>query len=71
LLAELPPGQAKKDITTGQARRMLASVWPRDIAGKTCRRIAAEELSELVAVDAKIKKLSAELKALVLPAARR
>ncbi len=66
LLAELLPGQAKRDITTGQAKRMLASVRPRDIAGKTRRRIAAEELAELIAVEAKIKKATAELKAMVL-----
>jgi transposase len=66
LLAELLPGQAKRDITAGQAKRMLASVRPRDIAGKTRRRIAAEELAELVAVEAKIKKATAELKAMVL-----
>jgi transposase len=65
LLAELLPGQAKKDITTGQAKRMLASVRPRDIAGKTRRRIAAEELAELVAVEARMKKATAELKDLV------
>ena len=41
LLAELLPGQAKRDITTGQAKAMLATVRPRDIAGKTRRRIAA------------------------------
>jgi transposase len=45
---------------------MLASVRPRDIAGKTRRRIAAEELTELIAVDAKVKKATAELKAMVL-----
>ena len=45
---------------------MLATVRPRDIAGKTRRRIAAEELAELVAVEAKIKKATAELKAIVL-----
>ena len=45
---------------------MLASVRPRDIAGKTRRRIAAEELAELVAVEAKMKKATAELKAMVL-----
>jgi len=56
LLAELLPGQAKKDITPLQAKAMLASVRPRDLVGKTRRRIAAEELAELVAVDAKIKK---------------
>jgi transposase len=41
LLAELLPGQAKRDITTGQAKTMLA-------------------------VEAKIKKATAELKAIVL-----
>ena len=66
LLAELLPGQAKRDITTGQAKAMLASVRPRDIAGKTRRRIAAEELAELIAVEAKIKKATAELKSIVL-----
>jgi transposase len=66
LLAELLPGQAKKDITTGQAKRMLASVRPRDIAGKMRRRIAAEELAELIAVEVKMKKATAELKAMVL-----
>ncbi|WP_457252740.1 IS110 family RNA-guided transposase [Pedococcus sp. P5_B7] len=65
LLAELLPGQAKKDLTTGQGKRMLASVRPRDIAGKTRRRIAAEELTELVAVETKMKKATAELKAMV------
>jgi transposase len=66
LLAELLPGQAKRDITPLQAKRMLASVRPRDVAGKTRRRIAAEELAELVAVDQKIKRATAELKAMVL-----
>ena len=66
LLAALLPGQAKRDITTAQAKAMLARVRPRDIAGKTRRRIAAEELSELVAVEMKIKRATAELKAMVL-----
>ena len=66
LLAELLPGQAKRDITTGQAKAMLATVRPRDIAGKTRRRIAAEELAELIAIEAKIKKATAELKSMVL-----
>jgi transposase len=66
LLAELLPGHAKRDITTGQAKVMLASVRPRDIDGKTRRRIAADELAELIAVEAKMKKATAELKAMVL-----
>ena len=59
------PGQAKKDLTALQAKAILATVRPRDIAGKTRRRIAAEELADLVAVEAKMKKSTAELKVLV------
>lgn len=66
LLAELLPGQRKQDITALQAKAMLASVRPRDIAGKTRRRLAAEELAELIAVESKIKKATAELKTMVL-----
>jgi transposase len=66
LLAELLPGRAKKDITPLQAKAMLASVRPRDIAGKTRRRIAAEELAELIAIDSKMRKATAELKTMVL-----
>jgi transposase len=66
LLSELTPGQAKKDITALQAKAILATVRPQDVAGKTRRRLAAEELSELVAVEKKTRKLDAELKAMVL-----
>jgi transposase len=45
---------------------MLATVRPRDIAGKTRRRIAADELAELISVEKKIKKATAELKTIVL-----
>ena len=51
LLSELTPRQAKKDITTGQVKAILSSVWPRDLAGKTRRRLAAEQLAELVVVE--------------------
>src|SRR4051812_28881120 len=50
LLSELVPGQCKKNITTGQAKTILATVKPRDVAGKTRRRLAAEQIAELVAV---------------------
>ena len=66
LLAELVPGQRKKNITTGQAKTILATVRPRDIAGKTRRRLAAEQIAELVAVEKKIKALTKELKEMVL-----
>ena len=66
LLSELTPGKAKKDITTLQAKAILASVRPRDLAGKTRRRLAAEQLADLVVVEKKIKTLTRELKAMVL-----
>ncbi len=65
LPSELIPGQGKKDLSALQAKAILATVRPRDIAGKTRRRIAAEELADLVAVEAKIKKATAELKTMV------
>ncbi len=33
LLPELIPGQAKRDLSTAEAKAMLASIRPRDIAG--------------------------------------
>jgi hypothetical protein len=58
LLAELTPGKAKKDITTGQAKEILAGVRPRDLVGKTRRRLAAEQLTDLAAIDKRIKSLT-------------
>jgi transposase len=66
LRAELLPGQAERHITALQAKAMLARVRPREVAGKTRRCIAAEEITEEAAVDAKIKKFTTELKELVL-----
>ena len=66
LLSELVPGQGKKDITTGQAKTILAGVRPRDVAGKTRRRLAAEQVAELVTVEKKIKTLTKELRAMVI-----
>ena len=66
LLSELVPGQSKRDITTGQAKAILATVRPRDVAGKTRRRLAAEQIAELIVIEKKIKALTKELKELVL-----
>jgi Transposase IS116/IS110/IS902 family len=54
----------KKPVRQYQA--LLATVRPRDLAGKTCRRMAAEELEDLHRLDAKLKSMKAELKAAVL-----
>jgi transposase len=65
LLAELVPGQSKKNISTAQAKRILATVKPRDLAGRTRRRLAAEQIAELVVIEQKIKAVTRELKAMV------
>jgi transposase len=65
LLSELTPGKAKKDLTPLQAKRILASVRPRHLVGKTRKRLALEQLTDLVGIDTKTKALSKELKAMV------
>ena len=66
LLSELVPGQGKKNITTAQAKTILASVRPRDAAGKIRRRLAAEQITDLVSIEKKVKALTRELKEMVL-----
>jgi transposase len=66
LLGELVPGHHKRDLSASQAKAILARVRPRDLAGKTRRRIAAEEIADLVAVDKKLKRMKAELRTTVI-----
>jgi transposase len=66
LLCELVPGQSKKDITALQAKAILASVRPRDSVGKTRKRLALEQLAEMVVIEKKMKASSKELKTLVI-----
>jgi transposase len=68
LLLELLPGGAKKFLSAAQAKELLAGVRPRDIAGKTRRRLAAELVTELTQAGKRIKAADAELKALVTAA---
>jgi transposase len=61
LLTELIPGGAEKNLSATKAKRLLATTRPRSLVGKTTRRLAAEELADLVATDAKLKSLEKEL----------
>src|SRR5262252_3187340 len=65
LLLELIPGGAKQFLSAAQARALLATTRPRDIVGKTRRRLAAELITELEAIDRKIKACKKEITALV------
>jgi transposase len=66
LFLELIPGGAPVKKTTAQYRALLAAVRPRDLAGKTRRRMTAGEIADLEHLDAKLKVMKAELKAAVL-----
>jgi transposase len=61
LLLELIPGGAKKALSAAQAKALLAKVRPRDLAGKTRRRVAAELIADLERVHARKKAANKEL----------
>ena len=65
LLLELIPGGAKKDLSAAQAKALLAKVRPRDVAGKTRRRLAAELTADLERIYARKKAADKELRELV------
>jgi transposase len=65
LFLELVPGGAPVKKSTSQYKTLLAGVRPRDLPGKTRRRMAAEELADLDRYDARLKAMKAELKAAV------
>lgn len=65
LLLELLPGGAKTFLTAAQAKKLLATVRPRDVVGKTRRALAAEKIAELVVIDAKIKAAKKQLSELI------
>ena len=69
LFTELIPGGAPVKKSASQYKTLLGTVRPRDLAGKTRRRMAAEELADLERLDAKLKAMKAELKAAVRPPA--
>ena len=65
LLLELIPGGAKKSLSAAQAKALLARVRPRDTAGKTRRRVAAELISDLERIYQRKKAADKELNALL------
>ena len=62
LLLELIPGGAKNDLSAAQARALLATVRPRDAAGKARRRVAAELIADLERIYQRTKSADKELR---------
>jgi transposase len=71
LFLELVPGGVPVKKSASQYKTLLAVARPRDLAGKTRRRMAAEELADIDRLDAKLKVMKAELKAAVLASGSR
>jgi transposase len=65
LLLELLPGGAKKDLSAAQARRLLAGVRPKDVAGKTRKRVGLELVADLERLYRRKKEANKELIGLV------
>jgi transposase len=65
LLLELIPGGAKRDLSAAQAKALLAKVRPRDVVGKTRRRVAAELVADLERIYVRKKEANKELTDLV------
>jgi transposase len=65
LLLELIPGGAKKDLSAAQAKKLLATVRPRDAAGKARRRVAAELIGDLERIYLRKKAANKELNELL------
>ena len=62
LLLELFPGGAKQFLSARQARALIATIKPRDIVGRTRRRLAVELIGELEGTAKKIKTAERYLK---------
>ena len=65
LLMELIPAGAQRNLTATKAKALLATVRPRDIAGRTRRQLAADLIDDVALLDRKLKELDKRLLAAV------
>jgi transposase len=65
LLMELIPAGAQRNLTANKAKALLATVRPRDVAGRTRRQLAADLIEDLVGLDRKLKDLDKRLRSAV------
>ena len=62
LLMELIPAGAERKLTATKAKALLATVRPRDIAGRTRRQLAVDLIEDLTSLDRKLKDLDKRLR---------
>jgi transposase len=64
-LVGLIPGGARRTLTGAKAKQLLAGVRPRDEIGRLRRRLAADQLADLMALDRKLAAIEGEIRAMV------
>jgi transposase len=64
-LVNLLPGGASRSLTAKRAKELLATVRPRDEVGRLRRRLIAEQIADLVAIDRRLDELEEQIKVLV------
>ncbi len=62
MLMELIPSGAEANLTAAKAKALLASVRPRQAAGKARKQLALDLLDDLVILDRKLKDINGRLK---------
>lgn len=61
-LMELIPAGAPRGLTAGRAKELLATVRPRDIAGRTRRQVAVDIIDDVGVLDRKLQTLETRIK---------
>ncbi len=62
LLMELIPAGAPRNLTVTKAKHLLATVRPRDVAGKARRQLAADYVDDVGVLDRKLKTIGTRIK---------
>jgi transposase len=65
LLMELIPAGAERKLTAAKAKVLIATIRPRDVAGRTRRQLAVDLTEDVTALDRKLKDLDKRLKTAV------
>ncbi len=64
-LVNLLPGGAPRALTAAKAKQLLAKVRPRDEVGRLRRRLIAEQITDLGAIDRRLHEVGVEIKAAI------
>ena len=70
-LVVLLPGGAPRSLTAAKAKEILGRIRPRDEVGRLRRKLLADQITDLVSIDRRLKEVNVELKKAVAAAPTR